>query len=278
MPEFVLRFYGRFVFVERTAANGPALHALAVDMAFNRDVPSAPHRVLMAAPRAVVDELGTRPPDFTMLPSPAGVLEKTNQERLEQAVWELAGLDAVLDPAGDAFRWQGDHALLFDMRDALGSDARLRDDVFPGGRTGPVTASLQLSSGAAVAGQIVEQTSDFVRFAMPLGEPVLRDRRLADYVDIRISTPEPSLVFRVRQRGAPDATGAIVVQADPDIPTVVTFTNLCARVSASPHDAEFAALYEVFDAPDLVRNRLVPRVQPTLTGKVDCYSPVYFSA
>jgi hypothetical protein len=278
MPEFVLRFHGRFVFVERTVAGAPALHALAVDMTFNRDVPSAAHRVLMAAPRAVVDELGTRPPDFTMLPSPAGALEATNPERLEQVVWELAGLDAALDPAGDPFGWKDDHALLFDMREALGDGARLRDDVLPGGRTGPVTASLQLSSGAAAAGQIVEQTSDFVRFALPLGEPVLRDRRLADYVDIRISTSEPSLVFRVRQRGAPGATGAIVVQADPDIPTVVTFTNLCARVSASPHDAEFAALYELFDAPDLVRNRLVPRVQPTLTGKVDCYSPVYFRA
>ncbi len=279
MPEFVLRFSGRFVFVEQPSDAGPVVQALAVDMTFNRDVASAPHRVLMSAPRAMVDDLGTRPPDLALMPSPNAAIDQTNHERLEQVVWELGGLDLEVDRGGgEPFRWH-DRSMLFDMRAALGSAARLRDDMLgPGPASGPASASVRMVTGLGDARQIADQTSDFVRLNAPLGEPVLSGLKLADYVDVRLVVPEddPSIVIRIRRRGTPDPASAIVLQADPDIPTVISFSNLCARTSASSCDTEFAALYEIFDGPDLVRTRLVPRLRETLTGKTDCYSSAYF--
>ncbi|HEX7086923.1 MAG TPA: hypothetical protein VF198_11200 [Vicinamibacterales bacterium] len=278
MPEFVLRFSGRFVFVEQPSDVGPVVQALAVDMTFNRDVASAPHRALMAAPRVMVDHLGTRSPDLTLMPSPNAAIDQTNHERLEQVVWELAGLDLEIDRgSGEPFRWQ-DRSMLFDMQTVLGASARLRDDVLgPGPAGGPVSASVRMVTGIGDARQIAERTADFVRLNAPLGEPALSGLKLADYVDVRVVVPteDPSLVIRVRRRGAPGPVSAIVLQADPDIPTVVSFSNLCARVSASAHDTEFAAFYEVFEGQDLVRTRLVPRVRETLFGKSDCFAPVY---
>jgi hypothetical protein len=232
----------------------------------------------MAAPRAMADHLGTRPPDLTLVPSPNAAIDQTNHERLEQVVWELAGLDLEIDRGtGEPFRWQ-DRSMLFDMRAVLGPAARLRDDVLgPGPAGGPVSATVRIAAGIGDARQIADRTSDFVRLNAPLGEPVLSGLTLADYVEVRLVVPkeDPSLVIRVRRRGAPDPVSAIVLQADPDIPTVVSFSNLCARVPASACDAEFAGLYEVFEEPDLARTRLVPRVRDTLVGKIDCYSPVY---
>ena len=174
MPEFVLRFSGRFVFVEQPSDAGPVVQALAVDMTFNRDVAAAPHRVLMAAPRAMADHLGTRPPDLTLVPSPNAAIDQTNHERLEQVVWELAGLDLEIDRGtGEPFRWQ-DRSMLFDMRAVLGPAARLRDDVLgPGPAGGPVSATVRIAAGIGDARQIADRTSDFVRLNAPLGEPVL---------------------------------------------------------------------------------------------------------
>ena len=281
MPEFVLRFLGRFVFVEQKSDGGPVVHAVAVNMTFNRDVASAPHRVLMSAPRAMVDHLGTRAPDLVVVPSPDAAMEQANHERLEQALWDLGGLDLEIDRgSGDPFRWQ-DRSLLFDLREAVGQEARLREDLLDRTRaSGPVNATVRIAAGVGEARQIGDRTFEFVRLNEPLGMSRLSGRKLADYVDVRLEVPkdDPSLVIRVHRRAAPDPASAIVLQADPDIPTVISFSNLCARVAAEPFDSEFAAFYDVFDAPELVRTRLVPRIRETLFAKVDCWASAYVKA
>lgn len=254
MP-IVLRFYGRFVFVEHTVtvADRPVteLAALAVNMRYNTEVPADEHRVFMtAASRLSVNPTGS---GRTVNWSPSfRVVVGT-----DHSVWDLAGRDVTLEGSGFEWRDASDRQRLADL-----------STLAPGGKLdpsclnhvgGPVQAIIRLRTGIGETSQLQSYWRyQFVTIASPRSPiPGIPPRQLADRVDVHL--PEDySLNI------GPDGQRFLQIERSPaDI--IVGLSNLCPG-SHEGYDREFAALYEVLKDLTLppVLRRPVPVNRRTL--------------
>jgi hypothetical protein len=156
----------------------------------------------------------------------------------------------------------------------LAGDGALSASALRPSAEGPVNATIQIPDGSGVANQLVPTIVEMVSLE-DLGTPLGPPRKLADKVDITVVVPDDPPILRLNLY-EPDGSPAdrIVVAAEGEIPTIVTFSNLCARPTQAI-DEEFAGLYEVLAPPPPIPSRRVPKGKTTFTGSRDCYTPAY---
>jgi hypothetical protein len=266
----LFRFVGRFVFAQPRRPDG-TLTVLAVDIGYARDIAAGRHRVAMTAPWGCIHSLGSCGPDLMVMSSASVEPSQDTPERIEQALWFLDGHTVTVGGRND-FRWGGHSATLIAFDRLVPGNAGITPAVTqkPGG---PTSAIIRLACGEGIARQMKNELLNLVPLSLANDTSGGETFRLADVVEVSVSTGPSPFVFTICSNQAP-APGSIAVLTQPHVPTVVTISNLCARSSFENFDSEFAALYEVLETPPITRDRLVPKRVEDLNGRIDCHSPV----
>jgi hypothetical protein len=258
----VMRFYGRFVIAD-TGSGGVdgRLHVLALNMAFNESVPTDPHRLLLAAPRLnVVATRTTLPIDMIVMQPGA------DPDLAEVAVWDIDGM-RLTPRVNGGFRWNAPPTVVHGSTPALADLGNLsrrplnleHTQQFGDGR--PVRAIVDIHGGFGTLGLIDPAPAQFLPFKHATTANAEAagpfDELLAEFVDVTVRLPEDArqLEIDVVVPGGPSQV--ITLQTDATVPTMVTFSNVCAAAHGRV-DKEFAAAYEVLTQPPDLADRKVP--------------------
>ena len=273
--DFRVRFVGRFVFACKDDSSHPtALCAIAMNMGFNADLHSDPHRTLITVQRSNV---------FTKVSSFASlaVFSPTPDfdENAELFSWDASDCDVSFHgtAAGNyAFdRWDELVADITDLaKDRI--DGSLVTGVLP--ERSPVAARFVIPPGLVRAGQFEPKKE--VRF-QPLQEAGPQQgvpaRPLADVVEVDLTLADPVSPLTIGIVAHRTGAERSIVVPPPPVsgtgPVVVTVTNLCAaRVTSNLDDREFASYYDLMLRPQPPRTRPVPftDVAPTQGSRADC--------
>lgn len=279
MSDLIVRFYGRFVFVE--FGNGD-LTALAVNMSKNPEVPADRHdafltilerNVVIDPPdnnhsRDTSDRSDDRDrPDNQHRLRPTHRIVGTDLVPYEGARdhWDISG--CVIDiPSSGGFEWtlRKSELHVADLGRLSGRTVDTRN-LAPNSVT---TAVIRLHGGRGLAFDLAEKLLEYeyVRLGDSSAETGEAAGRLADMVQVDISLPGARVDLQVSRNGA-DSEAIPVVQKPPlptqklpEWPIVLSFSNLCTS-SHYGADAEFAGFYEVLTDPPRVNDRKIPRAE-----------------
>jgi hypothetical protein len=267
MADITLRFFGRFVFVQpRKADPSSPLDVLAVNMQQNRDIRASKHTLVMTAPREMAVAVGAHPADLmVMIPGAASLAQ------CEHALWFLDGYNVTCEN-GERFDWPKNHDELIELAALNDGDGKVSTRAFAA--NSPLVSSIiRVTGGTVTVSQVNDETLDFVRLKAPR-EVIKGGFRLADVIEITMKVPSKSqhVMFRLTPRDGAHAVSTVIITGNDDAPTFVTFSHLCSGGRPGGEvDEEFAALYEVLERPPLTRERLIPRLRPTLGTRNDCY-------
>jgi hypothetical protein len=260
----VMRFYGRFVIADKGSggANG-RLHVLALNMAFNKGVPTDPHRLLLAAPRLnVVATTTTLPIDMIVMQPGA------EPDLAEVAVWEIGGMRLTPRVSG-GFRWNAPPTKVKGSAPTpaladLGALSTLPFDQEHTQKFGddrPVRAIVDINAGFGKVGLIDPAPAQFLAFKNATTANAEAagpfDELLAEFVDVTVRLPEKTRQLEIDVLARDGSSQMITLQTDSTVPTMVTFSNVCAAAHDRV-DKEFAAAYEVLKKPPVVADRKVP--------------------
>jgi hypothetical protein len=258
----VMRFYGRFVIADKGSGGADGrLHILALNMAFNPGVPADPHRLLLAAPRLnVVAAKTTLPIDMIVMQPGA------EPDLAEVAVWEIGGMRLTPRVSG-GFRWtapptkvNGSTPALADLGTLSNSPLNL-EHTQKFGDDRPVRAIVDINGGFGKVGLIDPAPAQFLAFKNATTENAEAagsfDELLAEFVDVTVRLPEDTRQLEIAVLTRDGSSQVITLQTDSTVPTMVTFSNVCAAAHDRV-DKEFAAAYEVLKPPPAVADRKVP--------------------
>jgi hypothetical protein len=250
------------------------LHAVAMNMQFNPDVPAGPHRFVMTAPRERVAMVGSRPPEVMLMSS-------EDVSVAEYGVWIFDDYQVQAGKSRD-FKWaerhEGDPELA-DLSKLSGGLALRQELLLAQAGDRSVSGAVRIATGVGTPALIVEnKTVDLIRLGDPhaaqLASAAGPGYKLADYVEVAIDLgTSTSFTLTAVKRGG-GSVSSLTFNVEKNNPCVVTFTNLCSL----PHrdvDEEFAGLYECLHEPPLPPDRLVPKERSTRGFLHDCYTAGY---
>lgn len=281
MVQFLLRFYGRFLFVRDRKGDDTkrGVTILAPTLEFPPEV--CRHIPVLTVDRAAVagsQLLTTVPPTWRAIPGPT-------PETAEYLMWDLSGSDISLAGEGGVdFREEMPVPNLADLEELVHRPNAKIDERYlqPGGRIGAV---VRLGAGVAVAKSVHHSAAKFVKenvarsgrvneeTEMGLAKSPLDDKDLADWVEVVIDVPTeseadpPIAQLALPLRG--QTNGWVLVTGSNG--TTLSFSNLCPsgpRV-AQRFEFEFAQYYELLE--ETGSDRLVPMFDHA--GTDDCNQP-----
>ena len=271
-PDFRLRFVGRFVFAKTGGSQPSELVAVAMNMGFNSHVKSDPHHIYITVPREFVQtDASSFATLSTFVPSPDG------HAGAELFIWDAEDAEVTIS----GVRAEPLTLEAWDTVPDLGKltnggllDAKLLRGAVRAG--GPVAARFHFTAGRALAVQF--DAGKRVSFE-PMDERAPQGPHkdpLPDAVEIDLFRQDNTTPLSLTLVGRDGAERSIVVArrtADSDPPVVIGITNLCVhRGSTRLDDREFAAYYDLMEAPPASRERLVPyaAATPMEGARADC--------
>ena len=270
-----IRFYGRFLFYQRSAME---LTALAINMQYNKDVPAGHHDPFLLVPEAFVStdmsamNVGTTMSEQPFMPTHR-VITSDGHNDVAHSIWDLSGYKVETSETG-GFKWAGNRDNLADLREMARSPlARPYYDSVP--PDSAVTALIRIQSGEGALrpapGPVVPGRYDYIRFAdnedtaQRWAGGLLSDGvevRLPNVLDLRFTFTKLNM------------SKFISVTKAADIPLVLGFSNLSGMSATSRQDKEFAGFYEVFDNPPPLAERRVPCLEEPMRSMFpmgNCY-------
>jgi hypothetical protein len=297
--DFVMRFYGRFVFLQ-DARHKKDLIVLAVDMMKRHGqkihspdkIPTETHNCFLAMCESnVYHDITSATPPSDDFEKPTYRVMATNVVPYDgaRALWNLEGCDIDIPSSstdsGFAWKesWQGAQVANLDdlLKDLLGNDEKRLLDI-----KSTTTATICLHGGEGrplheMNAKIKLSEYEYVRFSD--GQSTDKKRRhLADMVEVRIPVSGPHVDLMLTRRNPangqrPSSMIRVIpnVLSVPDfagkgLPTtnlpklyaepLITFSNLCTASQFGDVDKEFAALYEILDNSPKVDFRKVPKL------------------
>jgi hypothetical protein len=271
MSQFIVRLYGRFVYLvplERgSKGRGIGTCAIAVDPKADPSLPNRilRHRVLMTIPRAALGEATHRPPLFDIT---AGA----DIHRAEHCVWDLHGCEVTIGSGRGAFRLieggsKQKPIVLPNMsllHQAADFDMRC---LKVGAKGGLISTVVKFQGNTGTTNQVESGESNFAPFADPTNtSPVLKGALLADMIEIPFDDA-PHIAIK-RRRDREPATLPIVEDRKDSEPVIISLSNICSA-SVQDIDEEFAAFYRVLKKFPKRDERLVPVVGARFDE--DCY-------
>jgi hypothetical protein len=248
---YTIRFIGRFLFAYTGTRESPSVVTpLAIDMAFNPDLAVPLHRLLVVVPRMNTQTLGTKPAELTLFgPTPGA------DEEAQLLVWDVGGYDVyprITKGGGITLVDWEDVPDVGEFTRAAGGKAR-----FSGPPDRATLSRFTLTAGQFRAIQF--DPNKKVTFE-PFGQDGPRDtphKPLPDVVDVELELNGPLYLDLERRSDGSRSSIGITPSRRPRERLVITVSNLCPR-PGSTFDREFAALYEIFDNPPPLRERLIP--------------------
>jgi hypothetical protein len=261
MNEMTLRFYGRFVMVERVGKDGTlTLTFLMPNMTFGGSR-FREHHAFMTIPRHAVQHLDKK---TTIEPTFRSMTDGPAKEA-EDFIWNLAGWDVDLGLTGGVTLEMKDKRELPDLSELearMKRTATLKGDLSPS-MDGIVSAAIHVGGGAG-EGRAAFPTHPCVFIPLngkkPLGKPASSEQ--IDIIDFTVSVPDEHTLTLTRG----DEIHKITVLGDTK-PTIA-LSNLCNEL---PHeidlDREFGQYYHVLEV--VKDDRLVPKVS-FFGGDQDC--------
>jgi hypothetical protein len=270
-PDFRLRFVGRFVFAT-TGKPTSEIVVIALNMAFNPDLQSDPHRTFVTVPRASVK---TRVSSFATLSTFAPTERGTALDEL--FVWDAGGNEVSLAGVGrtpitlsawgsvpDLGQMTGDHI----------NPEMIRGPIVAGGA---VTARFHILTGAVRAFQFDPLKRVSFEPLEELAAQTAQTKPLPDAIEVDLHSEDTltPICFSLRSQRESTLRSIVVPRpnSDADPPVTISITNLCSqRGGSSTDDREFAAYYDLMTNPPPARKRLVPHTTatPSEGAKADC--------